>query len=151
MFDLLKNIFAFEPETNSESTREHQSRLAAAALLVEVANIDSNFSDVEHQTMMNILETQFDLSSTEVEELQQLARQEQASASSLYEFTSLVNENFSNDQKFELIINMWEVAFADGEIDKYEEYIIRRVAELIYLAHNDFIRAKQIAREKRFN
>ena len=46
---------------------------------------------------------------------------------------------------------MWQIAYADGELDKYEEYIIRRVSELIYVAHNDFIRAKQWAREQAFN
>jgi uncharacterized tellurite resistance protein B-like protein len=67
-------------------------------------------------------------------------------ATSLYEFTRLVNDHYSYDEKYALVGAMWQVAYADKSLNKYEEHLIRRVAELIYLTHDDFIRGKLAAR-----
>jgi uncharacterized tellurite resistance protein B-like protein len=64
----------------------------------------------------------------------------------MYQFTQQVNEHCSVQDKFDLIAGMWRIAYADGELDKYEEYVIRKVADLIHVAHSDFIRAKHHSR-----
>ena len=128
-----------------------QQQLATAALLIEVAKMDQHFDATEVETLKQILLKKFELQPTQLQELIQLAEEEQDQASSLYQFTQLINQHCSAETKYQLIVNMWQVAFADGVIDKYEEYIIRRVADLIYVAHGDFIRAKIAARDQELN
>jgi uncharacterized tellurite resistance protein B-like protein len=77
-----------------------------------------------------------------------LAEEEAREATSLYQFTSLMNEHFDHREKVLMILNMWEVAYADGRIDRYEEHLIRKVADLLYLSHKDFITSKQQARAR---
>lgn len=146
MIDFLKKVF--EPEATPTVDTQQQIRLAAAVLLVEVAAIDSHFKDDEAEALLKILAGKFQLSDTEVGHLQEQAKTAQENASSLHDHTRIIHEHFTNQQKYELVANMWQIAFADGELDKYEEYIIRRVSELIYVSHNDFIRAKHWAKEQ---
>jgi len=77
----------------------------------------------------------------------ELAKDEQDRAASLHQFTQLVNDNCDTNEKFELMVGMWRIAFADDHLDKYEEYMVRKVSELIYISHSDFIRSKQIAKK----
>ena len=116
--------------------------LITAALMVEVMQADFSLDEREQQAFISVLKQSFDLNENEVIELEELAHAKVEEATSLYEFTRQINDNFSAGEKLELIRNMWRVAFADGEIDRYEDGVIRRVAELIYVAHSDFIRMK---------
>ena len=68
-------------------------------------------------------------------------------ATSLFEFTSLINESYSYDQRVQLVENLWKVAFADLKLDRYEEHMIRNVSDLIYVRHSDFIRTKLKVKE----
>ena len=146
MIDFLKKIF--EPENETPEATEHQARLAAAVMLVEVAAIDDHVQEEESKALLDILAGKFQLSAEEVQELQNQAREAQANASSLHDHTRIINERFSDQQKQDLVANMWQIAYADGQLDKYEEYIVRRVSELLYVSHSDFIRAKQWARDQ---
>ena len=94
------------------------------------------------QKISSILQNKFDLPEDTLEELFDLAQQEADDATSLYQFTSLINEAYEYPAKITLIQNMWEVAFADGNLDRYEEHLIRKVAELLYVSHSDFIKTK---------
>lgn len=116
--------------------------LITAALMIEVMQADFSLDEREQQAFIGVLKQSFDLDENEVIELEELAHAKVEEATSLYEFTRQINDNFSAGEKLELIRNMWRVAFADGEIDRYEDGVIRRVAELIYVAHSDFIRMK---------
>ncbi len=128
---------------NEDGSDHHQKlRLAAAALLIEVSRADYHLDPTERQAVLRALAQQFDLDATAVAQLVALAEAEVEDAISLYQFTGLVNENYSYQQKLELIESMWRVAFADGELDKYEDYLIRKVTDLIYVSHSDFIRCK---------
>lgn len=125
---------------------EEQRRLACAALLIEVAIIDNEFDAEEFQALQSILQNHFDIPAEDCEALTTLAQSECEESTSMYQFTQLVNEQCSQEEKFDLVKGMWSIAYADDDLDKYEEYIIRKVAELIYLSHGDFIRAKHLAR-----
>ncbi len=152
MIAFLKSLFEEDAADNgTPEDQERQCRLASAALLVEVASIDDQFAESERNALLKILTKEFNLIGDELAEIEKLAIEKQSEASSLHEFTSLINEHFAVESKIQLIVNMWRIAYADGELDKYEEYIIRRVSELIYVAHGDFIRAKQIARSETGN
>ncbi|GAB3270661.1 TerB family tellurite resistance protein [Parahaliea aestuarii] len=141
MIRALKALFE-TPERESETQLQHRLRLAAAALLVETARADFGADEQERRTMAALLEQALKLSAQEVEALLAQAEQQASEATSLYEFTRLVNDHFSPANKQQLIEAMWQVAWADGDLDKYEEALIRQVAELTYVPHADYIRAK---------
>lgn len=121
-------------------------QLAACALMVEVAAIDEHFSDVELTALGQEMQRQFQLPAESADELIELATAEQDKAASLHQFTKLVNDHCDTNEKFELMVGMWRIAFADDHLDKYEEYMVRKVSELIYVSHSDFIRSKQVAK-----
>ncbi len=121
-------------------------KMASAALMVEVMVSDGQLEREEQEGIKTLLTTTFDLSLAECEELFSLAQSEVKDSTSLYEFTGQVNLHFSADDKFELIKHMWHVAFIDNELDKYEESLIRQVADLIYLPHSQFMRAKSLVK-----
>jgi len=125
-----------------------QRELASAALLLEVATIDQHLDERELEKLQSLLESTFSLSAQEVKELTTLAQQESGDATSLYQFTQHINRHSSAEDKFQLVCGLWEVAYADGELDKYEEHIIRRIVDLIHVSHSDFIRAKHQARSR---
>lgn len=141
---LLDNCFPEEAETQDEQRKSH---LAAAALMVEIATIDEHFDDRELETLSKEIERQFQLPGDGIERLVKKARNRSQESTSLYDFTQHINSEFDQSEKFNLLVGMWRVAYADGNLDKYEEYMVRKVSELIYLAHGDFIRAKQLARQ----
>jgi len=134
-------------DTQSE-LGEDQLQLATAALLIEVASADHSLDAEELQRIKTILKKKFDLDGEQLAILTDLAQAEKEEATSLFQFTQLINENCSPEDKFKLVTAMWEVAFADDTIDKYEEHLIRRVSDLIYLPHSDFIRAKHTAQTR---
>ena len=124
----------------------HQKQLAVAALLVEVAMADHQFSDLELASLSHSLVRKYSLSEDEIAELISLAKSESNHATSLHQFTRIVNQHCDNKEKFNLVKAMWEMAYADGSVDKYEDYLIRKVADLIYLPHSEFIRAKSLVK-----
>src|SRR5690606_4514651 len=119
-----------------------------AARLGEVAVADHHFSQSELEHLLILLEQKFTLLPDERRALAELARAKSTDATSLYQFTQLINRTCSPTEKFELVTAMWEIAYVDGQLDKYEEHVIRRVADLIHLAHSDFIRAKSLTRAR---
>lgn len=150
MLAALKSLFENGTQVDARALNsdvETNQRLACAALLIEVAIVDQEFDDEELRTLRNILQEQFDISSNDTDELIRMAKLECERSTSMYQFTHLINQHCTNENKCLLLVGMWQIAFADGELDKYEEYVIRKVAELIHVSHSDFIRAKQQAKE----
>ena len=150
MIEAIKNFF--ETRLNSDADEAGQSLvpaadLASAALLIEVMNCDHQLDERETEEFLAVVRECLDISGEDIEQLQKLAEQQAREATSLYEFTRLINDNFDYAQKCLLIENMWRVAFSDEDLDKYEEHLIRQIAELIYVSHSDFIRTKLKVRD----
>ena len=122
--------------------------LSAIALLLEVSLADEIMDISEVETLKDVLLKEFDVDQTKIDDLISNAKKNQNSSTSLYEFTRKINDDYKFEDKKNLILSMWKIAFADGNIDKYEEYIIRKVSDLIYISHPDFIESKQLAREE---
>jgi len=139
----LKALFSSD---ETEQANANNLQLACAALMMEVATIDQNYDESEQASLIKALSQAFALNPKEAEEIETLARESREDATSLHEFTRQINEQASPEQKFLLLEAMWRVAYADGELDKYEEHIIRRACDLIHLGHSDFIRAKLSAK-----
>ena len=124
----------------------HQKQLATAALLIEVAMADHQLSDSELTSLSKSLARRFSLTDEEIDALTENARTESHNATSLHQFTQLINQYSDSQEKFALIKAMWEMAYADNELNKYEDYTIRKVADLIYVSHTDFMRAKSMVK-----
>ncbi len=146
MIDKIKSFFSknvLEPETELTSP----DQLATAALLIEVMVIDGDLDDQEMQAIAGTLANMLHLSKEQIDQLIELSKEEVAEATSLYQFTKEINEHFDIEKKLSLMTAMWRVAFADGHLDKYEENIIRRVADLLHIRHSEYIRCKANAKD----
>lgn len=121
---------------------DHRLRVATASLLIEVMRADHDYHADERQEVAQSLRRHFDLSVQEVDGLVQLAEQEVENAVDHFAFTSLIKNEFNSEQKIRVIELMWQVAYADDHLQKYEEALIRKIADLIYVSHSDFIAAK---------
>jgi uncharacterized tellurite resistance protein B-like protein len=135
-----------EADAPAPADREHALRLAAAALLFEVVRADSDVKQEERTVMRAAIQSTLGLPAGETEELLELAEAQSRSAVSLYEFTSLLDREFSPEQKKRVVELLWLVAFADGEKDPHEEHLVRQIAGLLHVPHPDFIDAKIRAR-----
>ena len=147
MIGALKALFE-SSDAESESDLRRRLQLASAALLIETARADFTQDRAEQEAMETLLCSTLKLSEEEVKQLIQQASARVDESISLYEFTRLINDHFTADQKLQLIHNMWVVAWADNSVDKYEEHLIRQVAELTYVPHEHYIRSKHKARDK---
>ena len=121
-------------ESISEDELEHQLQLACAALMIEELN-----------TLRKTLQDNFDLNKEEAENLIQLAQQEATQATDYYQFTSLINEFYTQQQKRELVTRLWQMAYADHTVHKLEEHLVRRLADLLHVPHSAFIQSKHRA------
>ena len=139
MLARLKTLFQADTAVQDPQRR---LQLAAAALLIELARADYRDDEREQQVIADAVQTTFDLDADTVAELVDEARRHASDATSLYEFTSLLNQHFGEEEKIDLIRQLWRVAFADGTLDKYEDHLIRKIAELLYVSHSQFIRTK---------
>lgn len=138
----------FLPSRAHENTEiADDIQFSVAVLLVEVIHADHVLHEQEQRMVIDLLRRQYALDEAAATELFSRANEKMKDAVSLYQYTSLINSKLSYRQKFEFMTNLWRVVFADGQVDRYEEHLVRRVADLIYLAHKDFIRAKHLANE----
>lgn len=142
MIERIREFFSSQVLPGEEEDNCQQTHLAAAALMVEVMVIDRHLDEEEQRHVRQLLQKQFGLAEEEIEQLVALAREEVDASTSLFQFTRLINDHFDASAKVDLIENLWLVAYADQSLDKHEEALIRRIAELIYVPHRDFIRAK---------
>lgn len=126
----------------SEEKRAEGVRLAVAALLLEIAESDFSRSPEEKQMILKIVRENFGLPEDQAEELFALAEAEHADSTDYFQFTRLINQNYSADEKISLIEGLWRVAFADHVLDRHEEHVIRRLSELLHVSHRDFISSK---------
>ncbi|MDH3325255.1 MAG: TerB family tellurite resistance protein [Gammaproteobacteria bacterium] len=144
---MLNAIKAFFEENilssdKSEEGKQHALRLATTALLIEMMRMDDHFHDAEQKMLIVQIKACFKLTDTETEELVGLASAELQNSTDYYQFTSLINQHFEYNDKLPIIEALWEIAYADDALDIDEEYLVRKVSELLYVSHADFIAAK---------
>jgi uncharacterized tellurite resistance protein B-like protein len=138
---MIKKLLAFfQQEEEKSDVRNPQ--LAAAALLVEIMNADHQLTENESESIKSILFDSLFITKEVAEELLATAKQEVHQATDLYRFTEVINASYSHDEKVTLIESLWKVAFSDKHLDKYEEHMIRRIADLLHVSHSDFMQTK---------
>jgi uncharacterized tellurite resistance protein B-like protein len=129
-------------DADSEQAAAGSLSLAVAALLVEVLRADYEVTDSERQHVARSIGTLLHLGPAESAALVELAEREIDQAHDLFQFTSMINRSFSADEKQRLVEHLWRVARSDETIHKYEEHLIRRIADLLHVPHSSFIAAK---------
>ena len=144
---MIKEFFKSLLEQESQPEQLDVS-LAAAVLLVEITKADHQIDNNEKAELLKAIQSLTGLPESQAQVLYDQALEVSEDANDLYRFTSQIHKLFNYDKKMELMISLWKVAFADAVLDKYEEYSIRRIAELLYIPHGDFIRSKILAKER---
>ncbi len=136
MLDSIKSFFGaeMEPESPEKEVEEHDVRLAACALLIEIAHADDEFTEDESRHLRSAIRRQYGLEEEEAEKLIELAEEARTSAVDLWQFTKLIKQNYSLGQKMVLVEVMWGLVYSDGELSSHEESLVRRVCHLLNLA-----------------
>ncbi|GGY98528.1 TerB family tellurite resistance protein [Shewanella fodinae] len=148
MIARLKQFFKELQDTPDPQQLAHSINLAAACMLLEVVYADEHLDGAEASLLPQLLEQNLSISAEDANELIDEARRNRNDATSLFQFTSVVNEHFSLEQKQQLVLSMWQLAYADGELCRYEDQIIRRCADLLYLKHSELIQLRNRAIER---
>ena len=149
MIDGIRDFFAqmIAPAAGESGiASQHALHLATAALLLEMMRMDSTVTDEETAIVTRLLQTRFGLTSKELDTLLRFATEEAKQATDYFQFTSLINRNFSAEQKVQVVEYLWQVAYADGHLDAHEQHFMRKIADLLYISHADYVAAKQRAR-----
>jgi uncharacterized tellurite resistance protein B-like protein len=131
-----------EAVSQDAAADEDTLQLVTAALLVETARADFDDAPEELELVRRLVADRFDLDEAATGDLLASASERADDAVSLHEFTRLLNERLDEPRKLHVLEMMWKVAHADGRIDKHEEHLLRRVADLLHLSHADFIRLR---------
>ena len=145
MLQRIKSFFeqhlAAEPISEDRDS-EHVLRLAIAALLLEMTHMDGEVWPQQREAVEAAVLEHFELAPEESAELLELAEAERADSADYFQFTSLINEAYSPAQKTRLVELLWRIAYANETLHKYEEHLVRKIADLLHVPHSAFIAAK---------
>ena len=132
---------------NQEEKEQNIINNACAALLIETALADKVFNVEEIDSMKRTLREVYEIDEKDLDELISESEKKVSESTSLYEYTRLINDLCDYQDKLKLINNLWTIAFADKHLDKYEEFLIRKISDLLYVSHSDFIQQKLSVKE----
>ncbi|ASP39760.1 hypothetical protein CHH28_14235 [Bacterioplanes sanyensis] len=145
---MLKDLLNWFSADQHQQQPKHTVEKATAVLLVEIMRADHDIDADEINAFRHICQQHLNLNEEETSLLLREAQATAEQANDLFQFTDLLHQQLSNNEKFTLLLNLWRIAYASAGIDRYEEHMIRRIAELLYLPHSEFIRAKLLARDQ---
>ena len=132
---------------NQEEKEKNIINNACAALLIETALADKVFNVEEIDSMKRTLREVYEIDEKDLDELISESEKKVSESTSLYEYTRLINDLCDYKDKLKLINNLWAIAFADKHLDKYEEFLIRKISDILYVSHSDFIQQKLSVKE----
>ena len=149
LLEKIANLLSSDAGQKSENSTEPFSGLsiATAVLFLEMAYADFNLVAEEEAQITSILCAFFSMPKEQVDDLIQAAREKRNSRTDIWMFTDQIKQSFSKPQKQCLLDNLWQLVYADGYMDKYEEALMRKITNLIGMTHGDMIQAKQRARK----
>ena len=145
MRDIIKRFFSSATENSSGTTgkqTDHDIRVATCALLVEIARIDEEFTQSEMETLLSILKEKYGLSREHADALIAEAEKELEESVDLWQFARLINENYSNSEKIEIIETLWQIVYVDGKMNRFEHYLMNKLKNLLRLSQDQLIDAK---------
>jgi uncharacterized tellurite resistance protein B-like protein len=144
MFNVKKRLLK-EPEIDSVSPEKdefEQIQIATCIILLEVAKSDDEFSTIEKTTLTAILKRKFELSDEATEGLMEIAHRKREESTDLWQFTHLINQNYSREKKKKIVEAAWQIIYSDKKLDQYEDHLIHKLAKLLQLDHDELIEAK---------
>ncbi len=150
MIDLVKRFFSQVPRdgaTAKEESGSHDIRIATCALFLEMSHIDGEFNESERDYVVSILRRDFGLSDEHAAALLEAAHGELKESIDLWQFTNLINQNYSVEEKLQIIETIWRIGYTDGKLDKHEDYLVHKLAKLLRLNHKQLIDAKLRAKK----
>lgn len=145
MIDVVKRFFnktAPKVSEASDQDTQHDIRVATCALFVEMARIDEKFTEAEMNAILLILKERYGLSPQHADALITEAERELEKSVDLWQFARLINENYSNEEKIEIIETLWRIVYVDGKMDQHEHYLMNKLQNLLRLTHEQLITAK---------
>lgn len=149
MLGRLRSLLTSVRPSESRVDPEAHVRLCVAALLVEIARADHREHDAEYEAIASLVGRFFHLDADAATGLMTEAREAVDGATSLREFTAPLHGNLSMADKQHIIAMLWDVALEDRDMDRYEDYLISKVAELLYVPRGDVVRLRYQATERR--
>jgi uncharacterized tellurite resistance protein B-like protein len=155
MFEHLKKILSNEStgpfkaeNADGSDNHEQQLQIATAAIFVEMAKADGDFSDEEREHIVASLKNRFGLEEEYIHDLIELSHAELKDSVSLYEFSGVINERFKFEDKYELLKNLWRLIYTDKTLDKYEDHLIKMIGGMLQMEHKQIINAKMLIRKE---
>lgn len=148
MLDFFNKMFAVVNNDEEPIDDTKKIQIATCALFIEVANADDDFAKEEKDLIIKLMEDIFNLDNNETKELINLSEQQIKESVSLYEFTDTINKNFSSEEKYQILLNLWRLIFVDEKFHEYEDYLIRKIVNNLNLTHKDMIAAKMSVKEE---
>ncbi|MFQ5901360.1 MAG: TerB family tellurite resistance protein [Thermodesulfobacteriota bacterium] len=145
MINLVKKFFSNHASAGPDQKKKeepHDIRVATCALLLEMANIDGEFSKEEQEKIISMLKKDFQLSDEYIPKLIESSHKKLKESIDLWQFTNLINQNYSSDEKIRIIEMIWKVVYTDKRLDKHEDYLVHKLAKLLRLSHKELIDAK---------
>jgi len=145
MFEKIKNLLTDSVQNKNEPGANNGSmrvRVATAVILLEVAHADEDYSPKENARIIGILKKSFDLENEEVSELLKVSEVERKGSIDIWHFTNIINEHFNDEEKYRVVENIWQIIYADGRLDKYEDHIVHKLSSLLHVPHKRMIEAK---------
>ncbi len=127
---------------------EYSLRVATAVLLIEVIRADFKVEPVEWERLSELLREQFKLDQAELDALLEQAQTEVDQLVSIQHVTRVLNDHYDHAMKLRVVEMMWQLVYADGEKDRYEEHLLRQIADLLYVSHSEFIQARHKAEDE---
>ncbi len=141
MFNKLLSLLSSEPDRAADSHHD-RIQVAVAVLLLEMAHADRDFQSLEAHLIEELLQRKFALQDAAVAELIEAAEEVRSESLDLQQFTRLINQHFSLEEKLEVMEGLWRLVYADGELDKYEDALARQLAGLLRLSPRQAIDLK---------
>ena len=143
-------ISASEDDGADAADRDAVLRMATAVLMIDVARADHVFNENEFDRVLRLIESHFDLAPDAAAELINTASEKAEDLVSAHEFTSVLHEHLDETEKARVISLLWQIAYADGELDKYEDSLVLKISDLLYVSRGRVMRLKDDARNAAF-
>ena len=142
MLSIFKRFFEGSDKDKRGQDSEARLRTATCVILLEAATADDTFSDMEQKKVIEILKSRFGMTDEAVKELIDESKRARQNESDMWYFTNLINQNLSNEEKYELMESVWEVIYSDGTLGEFENYIAQKLYRMLNIDHSKFIELK---------
>jgi uncharacterized tellurite resistance protein B-like protein len=149
-FKALAKLFQQGTPEEQERDKQHRLRLATASVLLETAYADESFSIAEKNDIVEYLRQRFELDENDAHELLESAEEHRSNTIDHFAMTNFLRQHSSLQERIDIVKEMWRLVYRDGNLHQYENYLVRKLADLLGLEHHVMIEAKlEVGRENR--